>query len=77
MPPAGRCRARSRARGTPARGHVSSALALIAYMYRDAVRTSLRPLRLAIEAAVPHGRTDHGGKNDRGAFGESRWTRNG
>jgi tRNA-splicing ligase RtcB len=44
-----------------------------------AVRTSLRadqlpddlkPLRLAIEAAVPHGRTDHGGKNDRGAWGE-------
>ncbi|HWO17234.1 MAG TPA: RtcB family protein [Kofleriaceae bacterium] len=30
----------------------------------------LRPLRLAIEAAVPHGRTDRGGKNDRGAYGE-------
>ena len=30
----------------------------------------LRPLRLAIEAAVPHGRTDKGGKNDRGAHGE-------
>jgi tRNA-splicing ligase RtcB (3'-phosphate/5'-hydroxy nucleic acid ligase) len=30
----------------------------------------LRPLRLAIEAAVPHGRTDRGGKNDRGAHGE-------
>jgi tRNA-splicing ligase RtcB (3'-phosphate/5'-hydroxy nucleic acid ligase) len=29
----------------------------------------LRPLRLAIEAAVPHGRTDHGGANDRGAHG--------
>jgi tRNA-splicing ligase RtcB (3'-phosphate/5'-hydroxy nucleic acid ligase) len=28
----------------------------------------LRPLRLAIEAAVPHGRTDRGGKNDRGAW---------
>jgi len=28
----------------------------------------LKPLRLAIEAAVPHGRTDHGGKNDRGAW---------
>jgi tRNA-splicing ligase RtcB len=44
-----------------------------------AVKTSLRaeqlpddlkPLRAAIEAAVPHGRTDHGGKNDRGAWGE-------
>jgi tRNA-splicing ligase RtcB len=43
-----------------------------------AVRTSLRaeqlpddlaPVRHAIEAAVPHGRTDHGGKNDRGAWG--------
>jgi tRNA-splicing ligase RtcB len=42
-----------------------------------AVKTSLRaeqlpddlkPLRLAIETAVPHGRTDHGGKNDRGAW---------
>lgn len=28
----------------------------------------LRPLRLAIEAAVPHGRTDNGGSNDRGAW---------
>jgi tRNA-splicing ligase RtcB len=44
-----------------------------------AVKTSLsasqlpddhRLLRLAIEAAVPHGRTDHGGANDRGAHGE-------
>ncbi|HEY4239323.1 MAG TPA: RtcB family protein [Kofleriaceae bacterium] len=42
-----------------------------------AVKTSLRAeqlpddlkaLRSAIEAAVPHGRTDHGGKNDRGAW---------
>jgi tRNA-splicing ligase RtcB len=30
----------------------------------------LRPLRLAIEAAVPHGRTDGGGANDRGAYGD-------
>src|SRR4051812_18398530 len=30
----------------------------------------LRPLRLAIEAAVPHGRTDQGRKNDRGAHGD-------
>lgn len=29
----------------------------------------LGPLRSAIEQAVPHGRTDEGGKNDRGAFG--------
>ncbi|HYC78197.1 MAG TPA: RtcB family protein [Planctomycetota bacterium] len=42
-----------------------------------AVRTSLtssqlpddlKPLRTAIEKAVPHGRTDHGGRNDRGAW---------
>jgi tRNA-splicing ligase RtcB len=31
---------------------------------------NLRGLRTAIEAAVPHGRTDGGGKSDRGAFGE-------
>jgi tRNA-splicing ligase RtcB len=28
----------------------------------------LGPLRSAIEAAVPHGRTDNGGRNDRGAW---------
>src|SRR5881296_2666561 len=28
----------------------------------------LKPLRTAIEAAVPHGRTDNGGRNDRGAW---------
>lgn len=31
---------------------------------------SLAHLRAAIEAAVPHGRTDNGGPNDRGAFGK-------
>jgi tRNA-splicing ligase RtcB len=31
---------------------------------------SLSSLRSAIEAAVPHGRTDNGGPNDRGAWGE-------
>jgi tRNA-splicing ligase RtcB len=31
---------------------------------------SLAPLRSAIEAAVPHGRSHHGGHNDRGAWGE-------
>lgn len=45
-----------------------------------AVRTSLgasdlpddlKPLRIAIEAAVPHGRTDHGGRNDKGAWREA------
>lgn len=31
---------------------------------------SLAAMRTAIEAAVPHGRTDNGGANDRGAWGE-------
>ena len=31
---------------------------------------SLAGVRSAIEAAVPHGRTDHGGKNDRGAWSD-------
>jgi tRNA-splicing ligase RtcB (3'-phosphate/5'-hydroxy nucleic acid ligase) len=31
---------------------------------------NLAALRAAIEAAVPHGRTDHGGANDRGAWGD-------
>ncbi len=31
---------------------------------------SLASLRSAIEASVPHGRTDNGGRNDRGAWGE-------
>ncbi|MCR9140920.1 MAG: RtcB family protein [bacterium] len=31
---------------------------------------NLREMRTAIEAAVPHGRTDNGGRNDRGAWGE-------
>ncbi len=28
----------------------------------------LRPIRTAVEKAVPHGRTDRGGRNDRGSF---------
>ncbi len=31
---------------------------------------SLKEARTAIEKAVPHGRTDNGGKNDRGAWGD-------
>jgi tRNA-splicing ligase RtcB (3'-phosphate/5'-hydroxy nucleic acid ligase) len=31
---------------------------------------NLRKIRTAIEKAVPHGRTDHGGRNDRGAWHE-------
>lgn len=30
----------------------------------------LRPVRVAIEAAVPHGRTNHGQRGDRGAWGK-------
>lgn len=30
---------------------------------------NLHPIRTAIEKAVPHGRTDNGGRNDRGAWG--------
>lgn len=33
---------------------------------------NLLAIRTAIEAAVPHGRTDEGGVNDRGAWGEAR-----
>lgn len=33
---------------------------------------SLAGIRSAIEAAVPHGRTDNGGVNDRGAWGEAK-----
>lgn len=32
---------------------------------------NLHAVRSAIEAAVPHGRTDNGGKNDRGAWGDT------
>lgn len=41
---------------------------------------NLHAIRCEIEKAVPHGRTDNGGKNDRGSFGElspeheSRWS---
>jgi len=31
---------------------------------------NLSGLRSEIERAIPHGRTDHGGSNDRGAWGE-------
>jgi tRNA-splicing ligase RtcB len=32
---------------------------------------NLHGIRTAIEKAVPHGRTDNGGKNDRGAWSEA------
>jgi len=34
---------------------------------------NLHGIRSAIESAVPHGRTDNGGLNDRGAFGDDRF----
>lgn len=35
----------------------------------DELPDSLNVVRSAIEAAIPHGRTDNGGRNDRGAWG--------
>jgi tRNA-splicing ligase RtcB (3'-phosphate/5'-hydroxy nucleic acid ligase) len=45
------------------------------FAWRLSIKTSdlpddLHEMRCDIEAAVPHGRTDNGGRNDRGAFGE-------
>lgn len=37
----------------------------------DDLPDDLHAVRSAIEAAVPHGRTDNGGPNDRGAWGET------
>lgn len=45
-------------------------MALRTTLSADNLPDNLRPLRSAIEAAVPHGRTDNGGRNDRGAWGE-------
>lgn len=36
----------------------------------DQLPDTLKPMRDAIERAVPHGRTDNGGPNDRGAWGD-------
>ena len=36
----------------------------------DQLPDNLHDIRTAIEEAVPHGRTDNGGKNDRGAWGK-------
>ncbi|HEX7152113.1 MAG TPA: RtcB family protein [Thermoanaerobaculia bacterium] len=40
-------------------------------LHANQLPDSLREVRSAIEAAVPHGRTDNGGKNDRGAWHEA------
>lgn len=37
----------------------------------DDLPENLRPLRNAIEKAIPHGRTGGGGRNDRGSFGKA------
>ncbi|HZT90226.1 MAG TPA: RtcB family protein [Stellaceae bacterium] len=47
-------------------GMVAARLSLTASDLPD----NLAPMRAAIEASVPHGRTDNGGINDRGAWGE-------
>lgn len=47
-------------------GMVAARLTLTADMLPD----TLAPLRSAIEAAVPHGRTNNGGPGDRGAWGD-------
>src|SRR6185437_712173 len=36
----------------------------------DQLPDNLSAVRSALEAAIPHGRTDNGGANDRGAWGE-------
>lgn len=43
-------------------------LAVRTDLHAEDLPDSLAPLRAAIEAAVPHGRTDEGGRNDRGAW---------
>jgi tRNA-splicing ligase RtcB (3'-phosphate/5'-hydroxy nucleic acid ligase) len=40
-------------------------------MTADQLPDSLHGIRTAIEKAVPHGRTDNGGKNDRGAWSQA------
>lgn len=45
-------------------------MALRTSLTSHALPDSLTGVRYAIEAAVPHGRTDNGGPNDRGAWGE-------
>ena len=45
-------------------GMIASRTSLVASQLPD----NLRGLRSAIEAAVPHGRTDNGGRNDKGAW---------
>jgi tRNA-splicing ligase RtcB len=45
-------------------GMIASRTSLVGSQLPD----NLRPLRSAIEAAVPHGRTDNGGRNDKGAW---------
>src|SRR6266545_3988780 len=49
--------------------HCGMAAAMTSLVAND-LPDSLAAMRSAIEAAVPHGRTDNGGKNDRGAWGK-------
>ena len=45
-------------------------MALRTSLKQEELPDDLRPIRRAIENAVPHGRTDRGGRNDRGCFGQ-------
>jgi tRNA-splicing ligase RtcB len=45
-------------------------IAAMTELTADDLPDNLAGLRAAIEKAVPHGRTDNGGRNDRGAWGE-------
>jgi tRNA-splicing ligase RtcB len=47
-------------------GMIAARTSLVASQLPD----NLRPWRSAIEAAVPHGRTDNGGRNDKGAWSQ-------
>jgi tRNA-splicing ligase RtcB len=47
-------------------GMIAARTSLLASQLPD----DLRPIRSAIEAAVPHGRTDNGGRNDKGAWSD-------
>jgi tRNA-splicing ligase RtcB len=40
-------------------------------LHADHLPDNLHGIRTAIEKAVPHGRTDNGGKNDRGAWSDA------
>src|SRR6188768_1789348 len=48
-------------------------LAVLTNLTANDLPDNLHAIRSAIEAAVPHGRTDNGGANDRGAWGDPQY----